>query len=423
MSIERIEVIPLKVQGMVAYKAIRKPGNPADPHGDMVEYYNILKNETDPEMKQINVSRSVKNAIRGVHVAPYHKIAFCPVGKIYDVCVDLRPNSPTFMQWDGCWIDKDTHVIVPPYCAHGVFSAEEDSCLCYYQGGCFFPHLDFAVNPMDPQIGIKWPKPIDADDYVLSEKDRTSSPVTPELVEKLKYRIEHPIEDRQTNTNSDFVVICNTSAYALPIFDALEKGGFKGHLLAQTAFKRETLHARLVSLRPKYSTIYVVETAGKDALDISTEVMNLAAVCHEVGSHLTVVFDSEDFDGADIVLNFLREECNDFALVIVGHTILSRSMTAEAAAAVLKANERTLERFPTVVDFDIAAPNIVRRAQAKETGVNMAGAGGQLDLGAVAEFCRAHGVEFSAKTDCKFEGCPKQGEANETFKKLIADLK
>jgi len=423
MSIERIEATPLGVEGMVAYKAIRKPNKNNDPHGDMIDYFDILKNTTDPEMKQINVSRSGLNVIRGVHVAPYHKVAFCPAGKIYDVCVDLRPNSPTFMKWAGVWIDKDTHVIIPPYCAHGVYSAEEDSCLCYYQGGCFFPHLDFAVNPMDPQIGIKWPTPINSDKYVLSEKDTTSNPVTPELIEKLKFRIEHPIEDRQTNTNSDFVVVCNTSAYAMPIFKVIDSLGLKGHLLAQTSFKRETLHARIVSLRPKYSVIYVLDTQGKNCLDIFTEVMNVAHVCHNLGSHVTFVCDTDEFEGKEEIVQMMDEECKDFAVFITCKTLLSRNMTKSNVATVLKQNEKSLSKEATFTDLDACAEVIVKMGQEKKGGMQYFGSKGKLDIAAVKEFCKQNGVELNAEQGAEYAGCEKSQDANEAFKDLIASLK
>ena len=424
MSIDHFEAKKLGVDGMVAYTAIRKPNtNSEDPHGDLVEYFDILKNETDPEMKQINVSRSGLNVIRGVHVAPYHKVAFCPAGKIYDVCVDLRPNSPTFMKWDGVWIDKDTHVIIPPYCAHGVYSAEEDSCLCYYQGGCFFPQLDFAVNPLDPQIGIKWPTPINSDHYVLSEKDTNSSPVTQELIDKLKFRIEHPIEDRQTNTNSDFVVVCNTMSLALPIFAVLDELKLKGHLLCQTSFKRETLHARIVSLRPKYSVIYVVETKGKNCVDLFTEIMNVAHVCHDLGSHVTFVCDTDDFQGKEDILQIVGEECKEFAAFIQCKTVLSSFMTKANVVSVLQQNAKTLSKDATITDFDEASKLIVKYGQEKKTGVITIGNKGKLDVNLCKDFCKQNGAELSVEQGAEFAGYEGSADANEAFKALIAKLK
>ena len=423
MSIDHFEATKLAVDGMVAYKAIRKPTNNNDPHGDMIEYFDILKNETDPEMKQINVSRSGLNVIRGVHVAPYHKVAFCPAGKIYDVCVDLRPNSPTFMKWDGVWLDKDTHVIIPPYCAHGVFSAEEDSCLCYYQGGCFFPHLDFAVNPMDPQVGIKWPTPINSDKYVLSEKDTNSKPVTPELIETLKYRIEHPIEDRQTNTNSDFVVVCNTSSFALPLFDVLDKQNLKGHLLCQTSLKRETLHARIVSLRPKSSVIYILQTSGKDCVEIFTEVMNAAHVCHDLGSHITFVCETSDFQCKEDLLEIISSDCKDFALFIECPTILSRSMSKANVASLLKSNESSLSKVATFIDFDEAAKQIIQWGQEKKTGVISIGNKGKLDVNLCKEFCKQNGVELNCEQGAEYTAYDGFQDANKAFEDLISKLK
>ena len=420
MSIDRFEVTKMSIEGMVVYKTIRKEGENID---DMVEFFNIVKNQTDAEMKQINVSRSGLNVIRGVHVAPYHKVVFCPSGKIFDVCVDLRPNSPTFMKWEGVWLDKDTYVIIPAYCAHGVFSAEEDSCLCYYQGGCYFPQLDFAVNPMDEKIGIKWPAPINSDHYVLSEKDTKSEPVTDELIEKLKYRIEHPIEDRHENTNSDVVIVSNKSEYALPICKAVETLGLKGHLLAQTSFKRETLNARLYSLRPKYSVIYVLDTHGKNCLDIFTEVMNAAEVCNELGHHITIVSNTDEFAGKEEIVSMIDEECKEFATFIVCKTLLSRNMTKAGAATFLKQNEQSLAKVATITDLDACAEVIVKMGMEKKTGIQHFGNKGKIEVAGIKDFCKENGIDFNAEQGEAYEGCEHSQDANEAFKDIISHLK
>lgn len=418
--IDHFEATPLAVDGMVKYHAVRKPGTESDAHSDLVELFNILKNHTDPEMKQINISRSKLNVIRGIHVAPYHKIAFCPYGKMFDVCVDMRPNSPTFMKWDGCWLDKDTHVLVPPYCAHGVFAAEDDSVLCYYQGGCFFPHLDFAINPMDPQIGIKWPTPVNSDKYVLSEKDTNSSPVTPELVETLRFRIEHPIEDRLTNTNSDFVLICNSSYIALPILKVLEDQKLKAHLLTMTSFNRETLNARIVSLRPKYSVIYVLDTHGKNTADIFTEVMNATFVCHNLGSHITFILDEEDFPAAEELRQIFHEDCGEFSLIVTCKNLLSREMTKQQVANALKHHEKDLT---TITDFDNLAEWVIEQGKQKKAGFFTIANQGKLDIEKVKKFCSENGVQINPGQGEDFKSQSETKDANAAFDELVSALK
>lgn len=321
--IDYIEKTELKVKGFYRYKIVRKNcSSKKESHPDLIEYFNIIKSETDLEMKQINISRSKLNAIRGVHVAPYHKVAFCPSGKIFDVCVDMRPDSPTYKQWDGCWLDHDTYVFIPAYCAHGVFSGEEDSVLCYYQGGCFFPHLDFAINPLDTQIGIQWPKPINSDSYVLSDKDRNADGITPELEIKLNSIVEDPIKDRRENTNSDFVV-CSTSEKDLIEFSKFLSEDLKVHMLVQSSLNRENLNARIFSLRPKYALIYFVNTKGKDGVEIFTEAMNAVHVCYGLGHKVSLIFDSSSFPNSDDLFSLIESEFKDMANYVIGRANIS----------------------------------------------------------------------------------------------------
>jgi hypothetical protein len=61
----------------------------------------------------------------------------CPSGRAFDVVVDLRPASPTFLKWSGAWLSRATHIVVPAFCAHGFFAREDGTAILYLQGGCF----------------------------------------------------------------------------------------------------------------------------------------------------------------------------------------------------------------------------------------------------------------------------------------------
>jgi len=120
---------------------------------------------------QINVSKSFKNVVRGMHVAPFAKLCMCMQGKLFDVVADTRPDSPTYLGWYGVWLSPmwPTQLFVPAGCAHGFFAAENDTILLYMQTDTYNPDVEREVNWRDPQLAIDWPE---AREYILSEKDR-----------------------------------------------------------------------------------------------------------------------------------------------------------------------------------------------------------------------------------------------------------
>ena len=120
--------------------------------------------------RQINMSCSKKGVVRGMHVAPFAKLCTCIRGRVYDVMVDMRADSPTYMNWFGVWLeDNRQQVFVPANCAHGFFSGEDDSLFLYLQDGTYNPHVEKQVNWRDPKIGIVWPP---CQEYILSDKDK-----------------------------------------------------------------------------------------------------------------------------------------------------------------------------------------------------------------------------------------------------------
>ena len=116
---------------------------------------------------QVNLSHSKKNVIRGIHCAPYQKLCTCVKGKIYDVAVDLRPTSATYMNWEGVWLSEDNQIqiFIPGGCGHGFYS-DKNSLLLYLQNDCYRPGLEKEYHW--DCFGINWPK---ADEYVISDRD------------------------------------------------------------------------------------------------------------------------------------------------------------------------------------------------------------------------------------------------------------
>jgi len=122
------------------------------------------------EVRQVNMSVSAKNVIRGIHVSPYPKLCTCISGSLFDVVVDLREDSTTYLQWDGVWLHSGdfTQLYVPAGCGHGFFSAKDNTTLLYVQGGVYDPDQDQCVRW--DSLGIEWPEP----SYILSEKDQNA---------------------------------------------------------------------------------------------------------------------------------------------------------------------------------------------------------------------------------------------------------
>jgi dTDP-4-dehydrorhamnose 3,5-epimerase len=128
-------------------------------------------------MRQCNMSfSSKKGTLRGMHyqVAPYEeaKLVRCLKGAIYDVIIDLRPTSPTYMQWIGVELTADSYkmLYVPEGFAHG-FQTLSDNTEVFYQVSQFYqPGAERGVRWNDPIFGITWPE---TEHRILSEKDQS----------------------------------------------------------------------------------------------------------------------------------------------------------------------------------------------------------------------------------------------------------
>ena len=128
----------------------------------------------DRSVLQINHSiTSNVGAVRGLHFQqfPYAemKIVRCLKGRVFDVAVDLRQESPTFLKWTSVELTPENRFsfVIPEGCAHGFQVLEKASELLYLHTEFYRPGSEGAVRYDDPMIGIKWPKkPVD-----LSSKD------------------------------------------------------------------------------------------------------------------------------------------------------------------------------------------------------------------------------------------------------------
>ncbi len=113
---------------------------------------------------QINTSFThKKGTIRGMHyqVDPYQETKFirCTRGSIFDVIIDLRPDSPTFMQWVGHELSADNYqmVYVPENFAHGFMTLEDNTEIYYPVTRVLYTRAERGIRYNDPAFNIEWP--------------------------------------------------------------------------------------------------------------------------------------------------------------------------------------------------------------------------------------------------------------------------
>ena len=111
--------------------------------------------------------------LRGMHFqsapAQEAKLVRCIRGAIFDVAVDLRPASPTYLKWYGAELTADNRraLYVPEDFAHGFLSLSENAEVSYMVSQFYTPKAEGGLRWDDPAVGIKWPREVN----VISEKD------------------------------------------------------------------------------------------------------------------------------------------------------------------------------------------------------------------------------------------------------------
>jgi dTDP-4-dehydrorhamnose 3,5-epimerase len=133
---------------------------------------------------QDSVSFSSRNVIRGLHGDPkMSKLVQVLRGRVFDVIVDLRRSSPSFMKWQGFYLSEHNHaqVYVPKGCLNGFLALTDDVVFSYKHGALHEPSREVAVRWDDPTLAIDWPL---VGDPRISAKDKAASRVG-EAVERL----------------------------------------------------------------------------------------------------------------------------------------------------------------------------------------------------------------------------------------------
>jgi dTDP-4-dehydrorhamnose 3,5-epimerase len=145
-------------------------------------YFAILWNQStlrdqglDSTFYQANLSfNHRKGTLRGMHFQhpPYEqaKLIWCLRGAIYDVLIDIRPDSPTYGRWAGFEMTAESRQIlyVPRGMAHGFQTLDDDTAIVYHVAQDYAPHAEGGIRYDDPAFTIRWPLPVSE----ISTKDQ-----------------------------------------------------------------------------------------------------------------------------------------------------------------------------------------------------------------------------------------------------------
>lgn len=131
---------------------------------------------------QDNQSSSTRGVLRGLHFQiehPQAKLVRVVRGEVFDVCVDLRPGSPTWGKWEGAVLSAQNkrQFFIPRGFAHGFLVLSDEAEFCYKCDDIYHPNDEGGLMWNDPQLGIVWPalegdETFDPAKIVLSDKDR-----------------------------------------------------------------------------------------------------------------------------------------------------------------------------------------------------------------------------------------------------------
>jgi dTDP-4-dehydrorhamnose 3,5-epimerase len=135
---------------------------------------------------QDSLSRSAKGVVRGLHLRSGRgeaKFVRCSAGEIFDVVVDLRPQSPTFMRWTTFHLtgEAQTSIYIPAGCAHGIQALTDPADISYRIDRSHDPSEDVTIAWNDATLAIPWPLPTAA----MSQKD-FAAPTLAEVLSDLR---------------------------------------------------------------------------------------------------------------------------------------------------------------------------------------------------------------------------------------------
>ncbi len=149
----------------------------------------LAQHGLEPRLAHCSVSfNRVSGTLRGLHyqVPPFAeaKLIRCTRGALYDVAVDLRPESPSFRKWIGLELapDHGRAIYIPHGCAHGFLTLADATEITYHISAEYSPPHARGMRWNDPFVGVAWPRPV----TVIAPRDRDYPDVTAEQLEQLR---------------------------------------------------------------------------------------------------------------------------------------------------------------------------------------------------------------------------------------------
>ena len=152
-----------------------------DNRGGLIKDYNVemfQNNGIEHKLKEVFYTISKRGVLRAIHFQlgkQQAKLVRCISGHVYDVIVDLRPNSTTFGQWRGFHLTGENmnSLLVPEYFGHG-YLVIEDSIVSYKCAEVFYGEGDSGIMYNDSDIAVEWPFDLigGMENLIISDKDK-----------------------------------------------------------------------------------------------------------------------------------------------------------------------------------------------------------------------------------------------------------
>lgn len=174
------------IEGVIAVD-VRSYG---DQRGYFMETYkrpDFVAGGITCEFVQDNQSMSTRGVLRGMHFQlnhPQAKLVRVVRGSVFDVCVDLRPGSPTWGKWEGVVLSAQNRrqFFIPRGFAHGFLVLSDEAEFSYKCDDIYHPNDEGGIMWNDPEVGIEWPalegdQAFDPAKIILSDKDRLHPPL------------------------------------------------------------------------------------------------------------------------------------------------------------------------------------------------------------------------------------------------------
>ena len=157
----QIAVTKCPIEGLY----IIEPTVHGDERGNFFEVYNerdLKENGIEFKFVQENQSFSMKGVLRGLHYQkqfPQTKLARVTQGTVFDVAVDLRPESLTYKSWYGVELSESNHkqFLIPAGFAHGLLVLSDTATFVYKCTDFYHPEDETGIAWNDPEIGVEWP--------------------------------------------------------------------------------------------------------------------------------------------------------------------------------------------------------------------------------------------------------------------------